>query len=98
MKGDIVGRKGCPLDLPSIQTSLILHKGYVRRGRKRGLEWTEQDFSEEEQMILNTDPMSFAQSTPVEVLACIQQIYRDPLIKQLIEKGSTEFYLLESTK
>lgn len=66
--------------------------------RKRALEWTDQDLSGEEQTILNTDPMSFAQSTPVEVLTCIRQIYQDPLIKQLIEKGLTEFYLLESTK
>lgn len=66
--------------------------------RRRGLGWTDQDLSEEEQTILDTDPMSFAQTTPANLLACVQQIYQDPQIKQLIEKGSTEFYLLESTK
>ena len=65
--------------------------------RKRDLTWTAQDLSEEEQTILDTDPMSFAQSTPMEVLSCVRQIYRDPMIRHLIEKGSTEFYLLEST-
>ena len=66
--------------------------------QKRGLAWTDRDLSEEERTILDTDPMSFAQSTPAELLACVQQIYQDPVIKQLIERGSTEFYLLESTK
>src|ERR1700738_3728569 len=32
--------------------------------RKRGLEWSDGDLSEEEQTILDTDPMSFAQNTP----------------------------------
>ena len=69
-----------------------------RERERRGLQWTDRDLSEEEQMILEGDPMSFAQTTPSQLLGCVRRLYEDPMIKQLIEKGSSEFYLLESTK